>query len=260
MSIKIGERLKEIRLEKGISLDDTHRKTKIQLNILKAIEEDQFAYMNPVYLKGFIKIYCKFLGVDAATFTPEVKETKKETTTKEHTNTLVVPSKPSTSLAEFNFQIPWDQVKFFGRIAVIVFAGWLLFVFVVKAAQGIKQNFTKKSKKKTTHAAVLNSAVPKNPENAPISAKSVSGAARLTIRAREDCWISLKADGRTVFQNILRKGRLESWQAKEKIEFALGNAGVVDVEVNGKLIPTLGRKGQVMKNMIVTKEGIEFTR
>ena len=63
-----------------------------------------------------------------------------------------------------------------------------------------------------------------------------------------------------VFQNILKKGRYESWQADQKIEFSLGNAGVVDLEVNGKLVSNLGRRGQVIKNIVITREGLTIPR
>ena len=69
-----GARLKSIRLAKGISIEDASKKTKIHLNILKSIEEGSIGNLNPVYLKGFLKIYCKFLGVDPREFIPDYKE------------------------------------------------------------------------------------------------------------------------------------------------------------------------------------------
>ena len=60
----IGEKLKKARLEKGLTLEEVHRKTKIHLNVLKAIEEGSLVNFSPVYIKGFLKIYCKFLGIE----------------------------------------------------------------------------------------------------------------------------------------------------------------------------------------------------
>ena len=66
----------------------------------------------------------------------------------------------------------------------------------------------------------------------------------------------MKIDGQTIFRNVLKKGHFEYWEAKKEIEFSLGNAGGVDVEVNGKLFSPLGRRGQVIKNIKITKEGL----
>ena len=84
---------------------------------------------------------------------------------------------------------------------------------------------------------------------------------RLGILARDNCWVSVKADGRTVFRTIIKKGNFESWQAKERIELSLGNAGVVEIDLNGKPIPPLGKRGQVVKNIVITKgEGLVVKR
>ena len=82
----------------------------------------------------------------------------------------------------------------------------------------------------------------------------------LGMKAKDNCWVQVKADGKVVFQGVLKKGRFEHWQAKEKIELSLGNAGVVELEVNDKNIASLGRKGQVLKNILITRSGLSTTR
>jgi len=69
-----GSRLKKLRQEKGLSLEEVHKKTKIRLNILKAIEEDNIIGLSPVYIKGFLKIYCKFLGTEPKEYIPGYQE------------------------------------------------------------------------------------------------------------------------------------------------------------------------------------------
>ncbi|MCX5703554.1 MAG: DUF4115 domain-containing protein, partial [Candidatus Omnitrophica bacterium] len=95
--------------------------------------------------------------------------------------------------------------------------------------------------------------------SALVKKEAVSGI-RLGVRARENCWISLKVDGHLVFQRVLEKGRFESWQAKDKIEFSLSNAAAVELEVNGQLFSNLGRRGQPRKNILITKEGLNIAR
>ena len=69
-----GAKLKKIRLERGISLEEVQKKTKIHLNILKAIEGDSLTNLSPVYLKGFLKIYCKSLGLSPQEYLVDYKE------------------------------------------------------------------------------------------------------------------------------------------------------------------------------------------
>ena len=80
---------------------------------------------------------------------------------------------------------------------------------------------------------------------------------RLGIRALEDCWLQLKADNHVVFQNVLKKGRFEAWEADDRMELTLGSAGGVQLEINGKIIPSLGKRGQVLKGVVITRaEGL----
>ncbi|MBU1871692.1 MAG: DUF4115 domain-containing protein, partial [Candidatus Omnitrophica bacterium] len=88
------------------------------------------------------------------------------------------------------------------------------------------------------------------------SVKPASSKLKLGIRAKEDCWLEVKSDGKTIFRNVLKKGAFELWEANKEIEFSLGNAAGVDVEVSEKLLPPLGRRGQVIKNIKLTKDGL----
>jgi hypothetical protein len=81
---------------------------------------------------------------------------------------------------------------------------------------------------------------------------------RLTIAAREDCWVKVKSDGKLLYYGILKKGRYDSWQAKDKIVLNLGNAGVVDINVNGQVISSIGRRGQVINDITITKDGLSI--
>jgi len=60
-----GEILKSERLKKNWSLDEVARRTKIRVELLKAIEEGNFTHLpSEVYLKGFVKTYARVLGLN----------------------------------------------------------------------------------------------------------------------------------------------------------------------------------------------------
>ena len=60
---KIGHHLKLERERKGLSHEQIFETTRIQPSILKDIEEGKVS-VAPVFLKGFIKTYARFLGLD----------------------------------------------------------------------------------------------------------------------------------------------------------------------------------------------------
>ncbi|SDB89227.1 protein RodZ, contains Xre-like HTH and DUF4115 domains [Pelagirhabdus alkalitolerans] len=63
--MQIGERLKEARLEKELTIEDVQRLTKIQTRHLQAIERNDFSVMpGQFYAKAFIKEYASAVGLD----------------------------------------------------------------------------------------------------------------------------------------------------------------------------------------------------
>lgn len=64
-TVKIGSLLKAAREKKKISLEDVANKTKININILKALESDDISNLpNKTYVKGFVKNYAKTISLD----------------------------------------------------------------------------------------------------------------------------------------------------------------------------------------------------
>ena len=62
-----GADLKEIRNELGVAIEKIHQETKIRLDYLNYIEEDEAKKLPAaVFLKGFIKAYLKSLYIEPA--------------------------------------------------------------------------------------------------------------------------------------------------------------------------------------------------
>lgn len=58
-----GQRIKSLRIKKQISIEDAFRNTKISVDLINAIENENFEKLPyEVYLKGLLKQYLKFLG------------------------------------------------------------------------------------------------------------------------------------------------------------------------------------------------------
>lgn len=65
-SYTLGEQLKKIRSEGRITLSEISRETKIPVRYLTMIEESDYDSLPPdVYVKGFLRNYAEYLGVDS---------------------------------------------------------------------------------------------------------------------------------------------------------------------------------------------------
>ncbi len=271
-----GARLKKIRQERGLSLEDIQKKTKVHLNVLRAIEGDSISDLSPIYLKGFIKIYCNCLGLDLKEYLGETSQTHKPVL-----NAAVgrdigerVEKKP-TLAKEFSVKLsaikPSDGFKKIIVFAVIA----VIFIFLAAKLIRIISSWHKNASAKARifipipKAKVKRELLPKEAINKS-SAKNIPKQAKaqkelpqgfmLGIFARDKSWVSAKVDGKVVFHGVLARGRSETWQAKEKIELSLGDAGAVELQVNDQRFTKLGRRGQSLKNIIINKEGLKIAR
>ncbi|MYA20361.1 MAG: helix-turn-helix domain-containing protein [Chloroflexi bacterium] len=61
----IGRWLREQRLQSGFTLEQAAEETRISFGYLDAIEADRFDVLPaPVYVRGFVRLYARFLGID----------------------------------------------------------------------------------------------------------------------------------------------------------------------------------------------------
>jgi len=79
---------------------------------------------------------------------------------------------------------------------------------------------------------------------APAPVPEFDGLAHLKVRAVQDSWILVKADGKVILDGTLDAATEKSFAAKELI-FKTGNAGGVEVTYNGKTEAPFGKDKQV---------------
>ncbi|MHB8154790.1 MAG: helix-turn-helix domain-containing protein [Candidatus Omnitrophota bacterium] len=254
-----GSRLKKIRQERGLSLEDVQKKTKVHLNVLRAIEGDSISNLSPIYLKGFIKIYCSYLGLEAKDFigpseqrqTPALNATVgRPIGTRMEKKTSFIKD-ASIKLSTIRPLINLKKIIIFAVIAVIfIFLGINLIRFIYARP---------KSRLESVKISMPASAPKVHAGQTKIN-NNLTGGFTLGIFARGKSWISVKVDGKVVFHGVLARGRTETWQAREKVELSLGDAGAVELQVNDQRFTNLGRHGQSLKNIVINKEGLKISR
>jgi hypothetical protein len=69
---EIGNSLREARLRRGIEFVQAEGATKIRGKYLRALEEEQFSLLpSPTYVKGFVRTYAEYLGLDGQLYVDE---------------------------------------------------------------------------------------------------------------------------------------------------------------------------------------------
>jgi cytoskeleton protein RodZ len=88
------------------------------------------------------------------------------------------------------------------------------------------------------------------PEKKPLS---------LQLKAVEETWVSLQVDDQPEKEMTLKAGEGISAQASNRIRIIIGNAGGLDLFLNGKPLEKFGKSGEVV-TLIFTSQGVEVKR
>ena len=293
----IGQILKAEREKRALSLDIVHEATKIPMDSLRAIEEGyKIRTLSTFYYKSFVKIYIKYLGMDADKFLEMIPST--HPVTKVPVLDKLVPLAPRAGMPQqetrnlnlFARHEDNRQMKKIGKIVVIGLVSVGLLVLIVAVGQKIHQHMAvssamdqavkKSSPKKLkakgeslkkTEAAKAGSskvtAVVKNEASdtteTPSQEQSLTKAARkisLTIRAKSTVWLKVRVDGNPVFQGSLKKNNHVTWDGQKRIELSGKDIDQLDYEANGKAIGKIGRPNSRIKKVIVTPEGLSVEK
>lgn len=253
----LGALLRSTREKKKLSLEEVHKYTRIPKEILRDIEIDRISTINPVYLRGYLKIYSKYLGMDQAT----IAQAYKDVLPKEGKPVLVParskrPEHDNVIFPQFNPVIILNVIVVF----VLLFSSFSFMKHVVgkkkikeaKAVSSVPR--VPAAVKKVAPPAKKDVVVKQNQKN-PTPVQQKSESVKLAIRAKDNTYLRVKADGNSVFQGTLKKGQTENWVAKEAIWLSIGSAASVELEINGRVISSLGKKNQPINNMLISHDG-----
>ena len=119
--IKAGQRLKEQRKIKGLTIEDVSRETKIKISYLLAIEKGEYQKLPAsTYTQGFVRNYAKYLELPeqeiAAIFRREFDEEK---------TFAVLPER----LAKEDF--PIHRIKLADKAKIIIFLFFILLAYII---------------------------------------------------------------------------------------------------------------------------------
>jgi cytoskeleton protein RodZ len=244
----IGQALREARIAAGLTIDNVSTATRVRVPIVQAIEQGDFAPCGgDVYARGHIRTLAQAVHLDPAPLLEQYAA--------EHGARPALT--PATPLFEAERIRPerrgpnWTAAMVAAIVVVIAFVGFTL----VKGTGSSDSADTQVAKGPTTSTSKAASPTPKSSKptaQKPEPSDSAIAAAprdKVTVQVSAvggRSWISAKDhNGRTLFDGLLNKGDSQTFQDKEKIDLVVGDAGAIQLYVNGKKIQDDFQTGQV---------------
>jgi len=80
---------------------------------------------------------------------------------------------------------------------------------------------------------------------------AAGGDSRVALKAAsDDCWVQVREmDGQLLLSKLLRKGDVFQVPNRPGLTLTLGNAGALEISVDGQAVPALGQPGQVRRDI-----------
>ena len=263
---QLGELLKEARQNKGVSLEEVEEELKIRSRYLQALEEEDFSIMPPeVYVRGFLRNYAVYLGLDPEEARALYKREFAEKGRKpdllgragriagEEIGPRAFPmdrSLTQTRLLAFPFLVAALAI-----LAVSLLGLWAFREYYPLPAETepeIKAVVTARQPRPTfTPTSVV---TPTTPAPVGTPTPKVYAGVDVELVMLERAWLQVHVDGEKVFEGVFDEGTKINWSGKESVAVRCNNAGGVEVILNGQSLGPLGKRGQVVDREWTTKE------
>jgi hypothetical protein len=86
-----------------------------------------------------------------------------------------------------------------------------------------------------------------NGKDAPGAEKTIEDGVRATVRVSgSPSWLKITTDGAVAYEGIAEPGFSRSFEGRDSLSIWTGNAGAVQVQVDGRDLGTLGGDGEVL--------------
>lgn len=247
----IGEQLRRVRKTCGHSLEDVAHVTRINLRYLEAIENDEFSKLpGQAFLKGFLRSYARFLCIDEKELISKVidkKGTETYSSNNHKTEKNIENTKTHTLKSKYiRIILPLSAVVIVLMVIIILFGG-------SKDTSKIQNSKEVKGVSVLPGTVELKQNKIVQPPSAPVAQAE---PLLLKLSATELTWIQAKLNDNENKMILLKPGESVLWKGEEKITITLGNAGGVEAEINGKPQKPFGKRGEVVRNIVITREGV----
>lgn len=237
----LGEAFRAAREARNLSLSDVSERIHIRTVYLKGIEDEDWSVVAaPVYVRGFLRTYARFLGLDpeaaVAAFNADLPDVP---SAREPAARISAARRPRRGPS------PWLWLASAFALALVSYVGFNYYQLQQSSRPTAGAPVAVGDSAPLTSGSPAGAAVPAAGE--PVG-ETASAAERrgLVLRLVQRSWVRVVVDGTVPLEGIYPAGTERIFRGKTATVRA-GNAGGVDVTVNGREMGTLGGFGEVIE-------------
>jgi cytoskeleton protein RodZ len=239
--MSLGSMISKARKDAGLSIDDLSAATNIRTTLLRDIENNNFSQCGgDTYARGHLRNIAIKLNVDPQIFLTVFEDEQ-----------MHVDRTMQDLLIENNVMREPKEVRKVSWKALVTISVASLLV------AGLAQIIISNDSTSDIPLATEETTTP-SPSAEPTASEEVVPTDEATISTgkgvevvinavRAKSWVFVSdTTGRVLFSGQIAQGKTKTFSSSEQLNLRIGNAGGVDLSVNGKKIDSLGADGQVV--------------
>lgn len=262
---QLAERLRTERERQGRSLTELSAQTKIREPFLEAIELGRYGVLPPVYVRSFIRTYAQALRLPMAEINAliervlSVDDDERSFVPQSLRNPSRIPQPDARSTSP-RASAKEQVTEFFASIPKPTFTlpsflhgrrGLLMLAILVVVAGTLYVIMHRSGSVEGEGSA--------NAESTSITvgqAGTSLDSMVLTALASDTSWLTITMDAMRTQQIVMLPGQEQRWSAMNEFKVALGNAGALTFSRNGVTLPPLGKKGEAVRSVVITRNDV----
>jgi cytoskeletal protein RodZ len=229
---EIGNSLREARVRRRVDFNQAELATKIRVKYLRALEDERFDELpSPTYVKGFLRTYAEYLGLDGQLYVDEF-------------NSRFVAGEEQDARPRRSSVRPERRNRRLETLIVLVVVGIVVVVtLVVVGAWQSGSSPPAKTPPTTTHTARKHTP----PRPVPfLQIKAVKGPSYVAVHRSSPT-------GRLLFQGTIERGRTEPFKGT-RFWLSVSSPENLRIVVHGKQVALSGGKPVTLT---VTPSGVQ---
>jgi cytoskeletal protein RodZ len=235
------------RKDAGLSIDDLSAATNIRGPLLRQMESDNFTQCGgETYARGHLRNIATKLNVDSQLFLTAFEDEQMHVD--RSMQDLLVENSVMREPGESR-KVSW-KVLVSISISTLFIAGFAQILISNNSTPDIPialEETTEPTPEPTSQPTTEpTTVVETEPTDEPVVSTG-EGVEVIITASRAKSWLFVSdSSGRTLFSGQISRGVSKTFTASEQLNLKVGNAGGVDLSVNGKKVDPLGSDGQVV--------------
>jgi cytoskeleton protein RodZ len=240
---EIGASLREARLKRNLTPADVQKAIRIRDRYLQALEEERWQLLpGDAYVKGFLRTYADYLGLDGNLYVEE------------YNSRFAHPDEPQ--LVPVRFARTGTRFGGVGFLRPLVAVGVIVAIVAAVAAWQLSRSPKQSTPTTTTPTTTASHTTPTKTRQKHVSVALPTRA--VFVASRGPCWLEIRRGSRSgllLYENTLQQGHTQSVDLKDgPVWIDIGDPPKVDLRLGGKLVHGLPAQAGIV---LLTRRGLK---